>query len=77
MVGYAVVAGVVGALYVLLVVVKRKDGKGVLGMDAGRRRRGGAGRKGEGEVTRWGMLGMDDFLVLSWKEAERRIPRWY
>jgi hypothetical protein len=52
MVGYAVIAGVVGALYVLLVVVKRKGGKGVLGMDAGRRRRGGARRKGEGEVTR-------------------------
>jgi hypothetical protein len=51
MVGYAVIAGVVGALYVLLVVVKRKGGKGVLGMDAGRRRRGGAGRKGEREVT--------------------------
>ena len=51
MIGYAVVAGVAGALYVLLVVVKRKGGKGVLGMDAGRRRRGGAGRKGEREVT--------------------------
>lgn len=45
MIGYAVVAGVVGALYVLLVVVKRKGGKRVV--DGGRRR-GGARRKSEG-----------------------------
>jgi len=44
-IGYAVVAGVMGALYVLLVVVKRKGGKGV--MDGGRGR-GGARRKSEG-----------------------------
>jgi hypothetical protein len=29
MVGYSVVAGVVGVLYLLLVVVKRKGGKGI------------------------------------------------
>jgi hypothetical protein len=47
MIGYAVVAGVVGALYVLLVVVKRKGSKDV-GRDGGRMRKGGAKRKGEG-----------------------------
>ncbi len=39
MIVYAVVAGVVGALYVLLVMVKRKGVKGFVG---------GAGRKSEG-----------------------------
>jgi hypothetical protein len=45
MIGYGVVAGVVGVLYILLVCVKRKGGKEVA--DSGRRRRGGLRRKRE------------------------------
>ena len=47
MIGYAVAAGVVGTLYAVLVVLKRKGGKEVAGRDGGRRRRSSA-RKSEG-----------------------------
>jgi hypothetical protein len=46
MIGYGVVAGLVGVLYILLVCVKRKEGKELA--DSGRRRRGGGRRKREG-----------------------------
>jgi len=53
MIGYGVVAGVVGLLYLLLVVFKRKGVKGV--DDVGRQRRVGGRRKREGaENVRYG-----------------------